>query len=398
MDILTALSALEALSSSTSTSSSGPLNVLIDEHFAQAKNHIMVGEDPKIVIQQLQKKLARSKKEVEKGLKAWYSALGNVGKAVDKTFPPHLVAISKTYENPPLFHDENASEALDRAVLDSLGRRGLWDAVTALEEETGLFFSFEKRLLAEELQNITTAILANNLAPALEWSEANKPFLSSPPHPSELPYYLHRAVFMSIESPSEAIIYARKHMMVYLPTQHSVMKLITSRLYDDKIKDTTQGEDVKMKESDTHINLVVEEHGVDLDGLVKMFSEEFRRRHQWPKEDPLEVAAGMGSTGGALSVIEKARRVMGDHLGHVRTWTDLPMEVSLPASRRYHSVFVCPVSKEQATESNPPKMLNCGHVIASESLERLMKGGRPNVKCPYCPQETPPDAAQRLYF
>lgn len=50
------------------------------------------------------------------------------------------------------------------------------------------------------------------------------------------------------------------------------------------------------------------------------------------------------------------------------------MEVPLPPSRRYHSVFVCPVSKEQATESNPPKMLVCGHVIASESFERLLKG------------------------
>jgi hypothetical protein len=51
------------------------------------------------------------------------------------------------------------------------------------------------------------------------------------------------------------------------------------------------------------------------------------------------------------------------------------MEVPLPASRRYHSVFVCPVSKEQATETNPPKMLTCGHVIAQESLNRLLKGG-----------------------
>lgn len=51
------------------------------------------------------------------------------------------------------------------------------------------------------------------------------------------------------------------------------------------------------------------------------------------------------------------------------------MEVPLPASRRYHSVFVCPVSKEQATDRNPPKMLNCGHVVAEESLGRMLKGG-----------------------
>ena len=89
------------------------------------------------------------------------------------------------------------------------------------------------------------------------------------------------------------------------------------------------------------------------------------------------------------------------------------MEIPLPASRRYHSVFVCPVSKEQATESNPPKMLSCGHTIASESLKRMIKPGfvhlicsigiqlmsrRKSAKCPYCPIETSPGAAQRLYL
>jgi hypothetical protein len=74
------------------------------------------------------------------------------------------------------------------------------------------------------------------------------------------------------------------------------------------------------------------------------------------------------------------------------------MEVPLPSSRRYHSVFVCPVSKEQATDTNPPKVLSCGHVIAHESLNRLMKGGRRTVKCPYCPIETSQAASQRLYF
>jgi len=51
------------------------------------------------------------------------------------------------------------------------------------------------------------------------------------------------------------------------------------------------------------------------------------------------------------------------------------MEVPLPSNRRYHSVFVCPVSKEQATEDNPPKMLTCGHVIAQDSFNKLLKGG-----------------------
>jgi hypothetical protein len=82
-EIQAALSALEQLSSSTSTSSSGPLNNLLETHFIQAKERILAGDNPKAVITDLQKNVVKAKKDVEKGLKAWYGALGNVGKAID---------------------------------------------------------------------------------------------------------------------------------------------------------------------------------------------------------------------------------------------------------------------------------------------------------------------------
>jgi hypothetical protein len=85
MDISTALTALEQLASSTSTSSSGPLNALLDEHFSLARQRLLSGdEDPRVVITDLQKSVVKAKKDVEKGLKAWYAGLGNVGKAVEK--------------------------------------------------------------------------------------------------------------------------------------------------------------------------------------------------------------------------------------------------------------------------------------------------------------------------
>ncbi|WVF70209.1 hypothetical protein IAT40_004998 [Kwoniella sp. CBS 6097] len=422
MDISAALSALEALSSSTSTSSSGPLNALIDHHFTQAKQKIIAGDDPKTVITDLQKAVKTCKKDVEKGLKSWYGALGNVGKAVDKAFPPNLGAISKAYGDPPLFSGPEAAEALDHVVIDSLGRRGLWDAVVAMEEETTLTYPKDRRALAEELQHIIISILSSNLQPALEWCEANKPFLNSPPHPSSLPYHLHRAVFNSLANNdrSAAIAYATANMMSFLPTQ-PVLKLITSCLYTgndvpqipsslasrkhsmngglDGNGHREEGMDVAGdKSSGTVEEEKRKERQEELEELAKMLKDEFCRRYQWPKEDPLEVALDLGSRGGALNVIEKARKVMSEHLGPIRTWTDLPIEVPLPPSRRYHSVFVCPVSKEQATESNPPKMLTCGHVIAQESFNRLLKGGRRSAKCPYCPVETSQSVAQRLYF
>ena len=53
---------------------------------------------------------------------------------------------------------------------------------------------------------------------------------------------------------------------------------------------------------------------------------------------------------------------------------DLQVEIPLPSEYKFHSIFACPVSKEQATEQNPPMLLPCGHVIARESLNRLARG------------------------
>lgn len=183
-EIAAALNALEQLSSSSATSSSGPLNALLDTHFAQAKDRILAGDNPKAVITDLQKDVIKAKKGVEKGLKAWYAGLGNVGKAVDsvslsdhdphvigswvKGFPPALGAISAAYDNPLLFSEAQSKEALNRAVLDSMVRRGMWDGVAAFEEETGIQCDPSDRQLAEQLHLITRSIEDGNVDPALQ--------------------------------------------------------------------------------------------------------------------------------------------------------------------------------------------------------------------------------------
>lgn len=92
-EITAALSALEQLSSSPSTSASGPLNALLEQHFAVARQRIIAGSEPRLVIQELMGNVARCKKEVEKGLKGWYVSLGGVGKAVEKVSPCDHVAV-----------------------------------------------------------------------------------------------------------------------------------------------------------------------------------------------------------------------------------------------------------------------------------------------------------------
>ncbi|SMQ49750.1 unnamed protein product [Zymoseptoria tritici ST99CH_1A5] len=110
---------------------------------------------------------------------------------------------------------------------------------------------------------------------------------------------------------------------------------------------------------------------------------------------PLYTAVTAG--GIALPILTKVERVLEASRGQWTSVNELPVETPLPDGFAFHQIFVCPVSKEQGTDANPPMMLPCGHVIARESLEAHSKG-KARMKCPYCPQECHPREAKRVYI
>lgn len=68
--------------------------------------------------------------------------------------------------------------------------------------------------------------------------------------------------------------------------------------------------------------------------------------------------------------------------------TQLPVEMRLTPDLRFHSLFVCPVTKEVTGADNPPMLLPCGHAISRHALESLAKSSsRGKFKCPTCPVE-----------
>ncbi|KAI2622546.1 CTLH/CRA C-terminal to lish motif domain-containing protein [Hypoxylon sp. NC1633] len=117
--------------------------------------------------------------------------------------------------------------------------------------------------------------------------------------------------------------------------------------------------------------------------VAASFTREFCSLLGLSAESPLYVAATAGTL--ALPQLVKYTSKTRAKGTEWTTVNELAFETPLPRSMMYHSIFVCPVSKEQTTEDNPPMILPCGHVLARESLEKLVKGTR--YKCPYCPYE-----------
>ncbi|KAF2813120.1 uncharacterized protein BDZ99DRAFT_382694 [Mytilinidion resinicola] len=128
--------------------------------------------------------------------------------------------------------------------------------------------------------------------------------------------------------------------------------------------------------------------------VATSFTREFCSLLGLSADSPLYIAATAGAI--ALPTLLKLQKIMKDKRTEWTTQNELPVEIPLPPAYHFHSIFVCPVSKEQATDQNPPMMMPCGHVIAKESLDKISKGAR--FKCPYCPAESHPREAKKVFL
>jgi hypothetical protein len=116
-----------------------------------------------------------------------------------------------------------------------------------------------------------------------------------------------------------------------------------------------------------------------------------------PRDSPLMstmrvAATSVPATLRFLSVVRTGAQQAGIQ-ARISVEEGLPIDMNLSREFQYHSAFVCPVSKEPVSPSNPPVLLLCGHAIARESMERIVRSSRSGsqrFKCPTCPQEQTP--------
>jgi hypothetical protein len=113
-------------------------------------------------------------------------------------------------------------------------------------------------------------------------------------------------------------------------------------------------------------------------------------------QSPLSVAIVAGIEG--LPTLLKLANVMAAKKQEWQALKQLPVPVELGKEFQFHSIFVCPVSRDQGSEENPPMLLPCLHVLCKQSIMKLSKGSSRAFKCPYCPAEASAAQCRQLYF
>ncbi|KAJ3417138.1 hypothetical protein HDV05_006997 [Chytridiales sp. JEL 0842] len=306
------------------------------------------------------------------------STISKYGKAVEKKFK---VDLDKVWD-PNAFEGKEAT--LNKALAMHFIREGHFDLATTFVQEAALDIPESLKLQFMEMYQILESIKAGSLELALNWSRNKRDELEK--RDSALEFQLLKLQFIKFVvagQKQEALSFAKAYLGEF-HTRHmkDIQRLLCSVLY------------IKRLAKSPYADFLDQNLWFD---IQRAFTRDFCQLLGLSSESPLYIAITVGTS--ALPTIIKMSSIMKDKMLEWTQQGELPVEIPLLDSQRFHSVLSCPVSKELATEENPPMMMVCGHVLVKESLNRLSKGNS-NVrfKCPYCPSESTAAQAIRIYF
>ncbi|KAK4778271.1 hypothetical protein SAY87_018458 [Trapa incisa] len=299
-------------------------------------------------------------------------AVSKYSKLLDKSFNPD---ISKAYRN--VDHD---IETTNEIIASDFYQHGLFEVgdcftLEAMEQEP--VTSIKSPYV--QMYQIVESMRAQNLEPALRWASANSSKLHA--NRSDLELKLHRMQFLEIlqkGSRGEALQYARAHLAPFATTHMiEIQKLMGCLLFAQKLNQSPYSELLSLTNWDK-------------------LAEEVTRQFCQSYESPLSLTIAAGSQ--ALPPLLKFMSVMSGKKQEWQSMKQLPVPVELDDKFQFHSIFVCPVSKEQATEDNPPMLMICGHVLCKQSIMKMSKNLSKTFKCPYCPTEINASQCKQLNF
>ncbi|XP_007041480.2 PREDICTED: protein RMD5 homolog A [Theobroma cacao] len=301
--------------------------------------------------------------------------LSKYPKLLEKSFNPD---ISKAYRNVDFdFHIVN------QILASHFYRQGLFDLGDCLINEAGEPEAIAIRSHFLEMYQILEALKVKNLEPALNWITANREKLKQ--NGSTLELKLHRLQFLEIiqkGTKGDALSYARTYLSPFASLHmNEFQKLVVCIIWIGKL------------DSCPHAELMAPAHWEE---FTVELTQHFCSLVGQSSPSPLTVAIAAGIEG--LPTLLKLANVMAAKKQEWLAIKQLPVPVELGKEFQFHSIFVCPVSRDQGSEENPPMLMPCLHVLCKQSIMKLSKSSSRIFKCPYCPTEASAAQCRQLYF
>ncbi|CAH0625626.1 unnamed protein product [Chrysodeixis includens] len=310
-----------------------------------------------------------------------HATVSRVGKSIDRHFIADYASVAPKAES---FCNDANRPIMEQAIAQHLYRQGLEDVGDTFVAEAKIT-GVERTCTFALLQRCAAALAEGDPSAALHWVERRAHEL----HNSPLPFTLHRMQALKLareQGVGAAIEYARRQFPAHAARHERALQAAVCALAW-----CTPGAGPAPQ---------IYQHLLDPKALGAEAAELFIKEScALLRLAPLSPLAG-GVLAGArvLPALHDIRNKMA-HPHVIAAWSDdeLPFEVDLGEDGGgYHSVFACPILRQQASEQNPPMRLLCGHVISRDALNKLATGAK--LKCPYCPMEQAPAEARQIYF
>ncbi|GAX82856.1 hypothetical protein CEUSTIGMA_g10282.t1 [Chlamydomonas eustigma] len=352
------------------------LQLLIED----VKARILNGESVKCVLERVGEQLGGELKKAVTQTKDLHSAIGKLGKALEKAMDLQL-DICKAYREIPIDH-----VTLNKVIAEHFFREGRFEVGTQFAAEACVQATESLKLPYTAMHSILLQIKGRNLQPALEWALEHRKQLSSDGSPSSFEFRLHSLNFIATLKTSgqqAALSYAKLNFESY---QHQFMpqiqRLMGCLLYHDKPLAAVKYRDLLSVSA--------------WDEIAAEFMRQACSMMGQACESPLAVTIAAGTA--ALPPLFKLVAVMERNSQDLMGCEQLPVELELGNEFVFHSIFACPVSREQSTPDNPPMLLPCNHVLCEQSVMKIAKNRNRIFKCPYCPVEARADNLRPLIF
>ncbi|TVU47538.1 hypothetical protein EJB05_07142, partial [Eragrostis curvula] len=301
-------------------------------------------------------------------------ALSKYLKLIEKSFSPD---ISKAYRNVDF-----EVNTINNIIANHFYRQGLFDLGDLFIRECGESDGASLKLAFQELYAILGAMKVRNLEPALSWALKNRDQLLQ--NCSMLEWMLHELQYLEMlrdeSAKLEAIEYAKAHLAPQEYRGHFT-KLMGCILWIGQL------------EQSPYCELISPERW---EKMAEEFTRQFCSLLGHSSESPLRVAVSAGFQG--LPTLLKLMTVMAAKKQEWQAMKQLPVPIDIGPEFQYHSVFVCPVLREQSSDENPPMRMPCGHVVSKQSIMKLSKSSSRPFKCPYCPSEAVASHCKQLHF